>query len=61
MIFSDISRHVGNHNIGFMELNLTSSFVCVEVLQPNQPDGVMFSVVSLHNHSFNGQSSPLSS
>ena len=30
-------------------------FVCVEVLRPNQPNGVMSSVVSLLNHTFTGQ------
>ena len=30
-------------------------FVCVEVLQPSQPNGVMSSAVSLHNHTFTGQ------
>ena len=30
-------------------------FVCVEVLPPSQPNGVMFSVVSLPNHMFSGQ------
>ena len=30
-------------------------FVCVEVLQPSQPNGVMSSVVSLPNHTFTGQ------
>ena len=30
-------------------------FVCVEVLQPNHPNGVMSSVVSLSNHTFTGQ------
>ena len=29
--------------------------VCVEVLLPSQPDGVMLSVVSLPNHTFTGQ------
>ena len=27
---------------------------CVEVLWPSQPNGVMSSVVSLPNHTFNG-------
>ena len=38
-------------------------FVCVEVLWPSQPDGVMSSAVSLPNHTFTGQalsSCPLS-
>ena len=32
-----------------------SEFVCVEVLQPSQPNGVMSSAVSLPNHTFTGQ------
>ena len=31
------------------------SFVCVEVLRPSQPNGVMSSAVSLPNHNFTGQ------
>ena len=30
-------------------------FVCVEVLRPSQPNGVMSSAVSLTNHTFTGQ------
>ena len=30
-------------------------FVCVEVLWPSQPNGVMSSAVSLPNHTFTGQ------
>ena len=30
-------------------------FVCVEVLLPSQPNGVISSVVSLLNHTFTGQ------
>ena len=30
-------------------------FVCVEVLRPSQPNGVMSSAVSLPNHTFSGQ------
>ena len=30
------------------------SFVCIEVLRPSQPNGVMLSVVSLPNHTFTG-------
>ena len=29
--------------------------VCVEVLRPNQPNGVMSSTVSLPNHTFSAQ------
>ena len=32
-----------------------SVFVCVEVLHPSQPSGVMLSAVSLPNHRFTGQ------
>ena len=32
-------------------------FVCVEVLWPSQPSGVMSSAVSLPNHTFTGQTS----
>ena len=31
------------------------SIVCVEVLRPSQPNGVMSSAVSLPNHTFTGQ------
>ena len=34
---------------------LVSLFVCVEVLQPSQPNGVTSSLVSLPNHTFTGQ------
>ena len=30
-------------------------FVCVEVLRPSQPSGIMSSAVSLPNHTFTGQ------
>ena len=30
-------------------------FVCVEILRPSQPNGIMLSVVSLPNHTFTGQ------
>ena len=32
-----------------------STFVCVEVSRPSQPNGVMSSAVSLPNHTFTGQ------
>ena len=35
--------------------HMMSLFVCVEVLRPSQPNGVMSSVVSLPNHMFTGQ------
>ena len=36
-------------------LNSRVWFVCVEVLRPSQPSGVMSSAVSLPNHTFTGQ------
>ena len=33
----------------------TSMFVCVEVLRPSQPNGVMSNAVSLPNHMFTEQ------
>ena len=30
-------------------------FVCVEILRPSQPNGVISSAVSLPNHTFTGQ------
>ena len=38
----------------------TNVFVCVEVLRPSQPNGVMASAVSLPNHTLLGRLSPLS-
>ena len=32
-----------------------AAYVCVEVLRPRQPIGVMSSAVSLPNHTFTGQ------
>ena len=34
---------------------LSAGFVCVEVLGPSQPNGVMPSAASLLNHTFTGQ------
>ena len=41
--------------IGLKSLQKYSAFVCVEVLRPSQPNGVMSSAVSLPNHMFTGQ------
>ena len=38
-----------------MSINMSYVFVCVEVLRPSQPNGVMSSAVSLPNHTFTGQ------
>ena len=35
--------------------NFDKEFVCVEVLRPSQPNGVMSSTVSLPSHMFTGQ------
>ena len=37
------------------DIQYSTSFVCVEVLRPIQPNGVMSSAVSLPNHTFTGQ------
>ena len=37
------------------ETPLALMFVCIEVLRPRQPNGVMSSAVSLPNHTFTGQ------
>ena len=37
------------------EMSTQLSFVCIEILQPSQPNGVMSSTVSLPNHTFTGQ------
>ena len=34
---------------------IKEGFVCVEVLRPSQPNGVMSSAVSLPNHTITGQ------
>ena len=44
----------GNENMGVSWAD-NSVFVCVEVLRPSQPNGVMSSMVSLPNHIFTGQ------
>ena len=53
---------MSTHNICFcVEILMNTNsvycgeFVCVEVLRPSQPNGVMLSVVSLPNHTFTGQ------
>ena len=36
-------------------MKVKKQIVCVEVLRPSQPNGVMSSAVSLPNHTFTGQ------
>ena len=43
------------NGIRVMERTRVHGFVCVEVLRPSQPNGVMSSAVSLPNHTFTGQ------
>ena len=44
---------VGSRSIA--DQDLLGVCVCVEVLRPSQPNGVMSSAVSLPNHTFTGQ------
>ena len=39
----------------YIRLSCSTLFVCVEVLRPSQPNGVMSNAVSLPNHTFSGQ------
>ena len=43
------------YNVLFQLIYHVCLSVCVEVLRPSQPNGVMSSVVSLPNHTFTGQ------
>ena len=43
------------HLTFLLDLIYIPLFVCVEVLRPSQPNGVMSSEVSLPNHTFTGQ------
>ena len=50
----------GFPRIGYLPDNekgrkVSMAFVCVEVLRPSQPNGVMSSAISLPNHTFTGQ------
>ena len=47
------NRFSKDGHLGFWILH--RNFVCVEVLRPSQPNGVMLSAVSLLNHMFTGQ------
>ena len=46
---ADVKLHLN------LQVNLNLVIVCVEVLRPSQPNGVMSSRVSLPNHMFTGQ------
>ena len=51
---TDIGQHERNRNHE-SDSDSVCLFVCVEVLRPSQPNGVMSSAVSLPNHTFTGQ------
>ena len=52
-----LSQSIHIWNLGIWEglLRFQKNTVCIEVLQPSQPNGVMSSAVSLPNHTFTGQ------
>ena len=43
------------HGLNTKKYKIYCLFVCVEVLRPSQPNGVMSSMVGLPNHTFTGQ------
>ena len=49
------SEYLGYVRYNCYTLGIYTVFVCVEVLRPSQPNGVMSSAVSLPNHTFTGQ------
>ena len=51
----DVCIFYENRHFGLVAVPDTVLFVCVEVLRPSQPNGVMSSAVSLPNHTFTGQ------
>ena len=50
-----ISQYMGSKVYLFSTFMEKFVCVCVEVLRPSQPSGVMSSAVSLPNHTFTGQ------
>ena len=50
-----VTRFTVFRNVLKQANGLYQVFVCVEVLRPSQPNGVMSSAVSLPNHTFTGQ------
>ena len=55
-----LTRLTGMLAITLSALNTKSDFVCVEILRPSQPNGVMSSAVSFPNHTLLDRLSPLS-
>ena len=54
--YKNIFSVAGFHFVGFSQIQkMIQSQLCVEVLRPSQPSGVMSSTVSLPNHTFTGQ------
>ena len=51
----NIKKNIINLSSAEFPHSMLNVFVCVEVLQPSQPNGVMSSAVSLPNHTFTGQ------
>ena len=49
------TKNVSGYPVTKNDFGMLSLFVCVEVLRPSQPNGVMSSTVSLPNHTFTGQ------
>ena len=50
-----VTSGVARFEKGSKKFRSGCSFVCIEVLRPTQPNGVMSSEVSLPNHTFTGQ------
>ena len=48
-------ENIANRQSTSIDLDPNNLFVCVEVLGPSQPIRVIWSVVSLPNHTFPGQ------
>ena len=54
-IYHLAEKKVKKNKILYSSITNRGLFVCVEVLWPSQPNGVMSSTVSLPNHTFTGQ------
>ena len=55
ILFYEKIRRKKYLNMLYAEKILPRVLICVEVLRPSQPNGVMSSAVSLPNHTFTGQ------
>ena len=54
-IFHEVYVASAYQNVKTSTGKVSEKFVCVEVLRPSQPNGVMSSAVSLPNHTFTGK------